>query len=144
MHISKLSASDKQARLEQLKRAVYQTGSYSFDLVLDLHAAKLRAIELGRKSWDSDFSNLEQQMLLGAKGRGKQTAGGSLGGGASKEPRVFYCRDFQSGQCNKADNVHYTIFKGRKVLAHHVCARCLLRKRDLKQHPENWEDCPSK
>lgn len=57
---------DARDRLEHLKQVVYWEGVYEWDSILDVHAAKLRLIEMGKKTWADDFTRLENQMLQGA------------------------------------------------------------------------------
>ena len=61
--MEKLTSIERQCRLKNLKQIVYLESTYEWDALRDMHAAKLRLIERGSKTWDSDFSNLENQML---------------------------------------------------------------------------------
>ncbi len=61
--LEKLTSIERQCRLKNLKQIVYLESTYEWEALRDMHAAKLRLIERGSKTWDSDFSNLENQML---------------------------------------------------------------------------------
>ncbi len=47
-----------------LHDTVFNMGFYEWPAILKLHAAILAEIESGSKTWNSDFSHLEQQMLM--------------------------------------------------------------------------------
>ena len=57
------SSSEKQGRIELLKRLMYLNSTYNFEKIKTLYAAILRDIEVGLKRWSDDFGSVENAIL---------------------------------------------------------------------------------
>ena len=51
-----ISELEKQSRLELLKQFTYFNGSYPWSVLKNVYIAILRKIELGHKTWNSNFA----------------------------------------------------------------------------------------
>lgn len=108
-------------RLERLRTTAYRSQYITWEKLLYLYAAVIRKIEVGAATWESDFGMVERMVLenpgavdwgarLGAKisqtNKGLQGASQSKikkrGGAASREaPKVWWCRLYQTGACDR-------------------------------------------
>jgi hypothetical protein len=137
----KLSQVDNNHRLQNLKQTVYLEGTYDWEAIRDMHAAKLRLIERGTMSWGSDFSKLESQILAPYI---KVKRYGRLPQGKNKEKendKTYFCKMYQTNSCDKSAP-HSTVIKGKNRRVEHVCATCLFKEKEKRFHPETHEDCP--
>lgn len=126
---------DAKFRMEHLKQAVYWEGIYEWEAILDLHAAKLRLIELGKKRWGDDFTRVETQMLQSAQKKRIRVE--------YRETKTYFCRDFNQGMCNKR-SPHQVMVRGRRKVVQHICGKCFLKSGAIKNHSEQSNDCPNK
>ena len=60
---SSISSSERQGRINLLKKIVYYTGTYEFKGLKAFYAAWLREIELGKKTWLDDPTQKETAIL---------------------------------------------------------------------------------
>ena len=138
----KIGPVETKYRLINLKHIVYLDQTYEWQAIREMHAAKLRLIERKKMSWGSDFSKLESQMLaphVKVKKFQKQYGHSRK----SDRERIFFCKDFQSGQCSK-DSLHTATVKGKLRTVQHVCAVCLLKDKEARPHKESDQDCPNR
>ena len=158
------SQTEKKGRLKLLKNILYYAGHYQWKAVLDLYANVIRQIEVGEKTWDSDFSRLEQLILmpyrLGTKTtrsdsgytykkRDNRYAGDQNSASRYKmgdqdresAPLAWFCSGYQKGECRQTEP-HLGVYKGRNIVVQHICAACYKKNRTKAEHPETSPQCP--
>ncbi len=151
LNIIRASISDieKIGRLNLLCDTVFNMGHYEWQAILRLHATILSEIESGSLTWKSDFSRLEQQLLMPYTIRkanlDKKSSKNKAGGKSDKvfhEDKILYCNEFQSGTCDNENESHNTKFFGRSATVHHICAACFKHTNKKQRHPANSTNCP--
>ena len=71
------------------------------------------------------------------------SAGGISGGKSKGREDIWFCKEFNKGECSE-NSPHSTTFKGEDRLAVHICSRCWKDKKVKRYHPAAADDCPSK
>ena len=141
-------------RLNLLKHILYLAGYYEWRGCLQLHATIINQIELGIKSWSSDFSEERALVLLpyaqpNRRERPQATQPVRRNQNQNRnsdtpDSRVWFCRPYQKGDCNKPES-HRAFVQGRgPVTVQHICAKCYLTDKTKSSHPENSDSCPNK
>ncbi len=149
-----ITTEEREARLSLLSDTLYNMGHYEWPAILKLHEAILSEIENGTLSWSSDFSRLEQQMLMPFSLRNKKFDKKSdKQYNSSGKPRndkqyfyedkILYCKDYQQGRCSHTDDSHSAMFYGKQATVHHICASCLKKNNVKQRHPESSTACPN-
>ncbi len=146
-----ISEVERKGRMNLLCDMIYNMGHYEWEAILRLYAAILSEIDAGNLNWKSDFSRLEQQVLMPftirkakfeKKGdKGKYNSNKPFAG---YEDKLLYCNDFQSGNCSHEGNSHSSMFFGKSATVHHVCATCLKKTNKKQYHPDSSPSCPFK
>ena len=141
-------------RLNLLKHILYLAGYYEWRGCLQLYATIINQIELGIKSWSSDFSEERALVLLpyaqpNPRERPQATQPVRRNQNQNRnsdtpDSRVWFCRPYQKGNCNKPQS-HRAFVQGRgPVTVQHICAKCYLTDKTKSSHPENTDSCPNK
>ncbi|XP_053372608.1 uncharacterized G-patch domain protein DDB_G0278987-like isoform X2 [Mercenaria mercenaria] len=144
---SKTSKTEKQGRLELLKRLMYLNSVYDFSVIRTLYAAVLREVELGHKKWDSDFQYVENAVLSRYKAKVKSSENNSKSksfssqAGSNESEKLWFCSKFQRNKCS-SNNSHIMAYKGKMRLAKHICATCWQTDHKELNHPECSSACP--
>ena len=135
---------EKIGRTNILCDSVFNMGFYEWPAILKLHAAILTEIQSGVKSWDSDFSRLEQQMLMPFPLKKGKKVDKKFGKGDRKddEEKTLFCNLYQKGTCTHNELSHTSNFFGRPATVHHICANCLLKNKTKQYHPDTSTECP--
>ena len=126
------------ARIVHLFSLMYLATQFTWSSVRDLHAAVLFEIECGRADWGDSFTHLESRILQ-AQVKPASRAGASRAEGGSAT--VFFCWDFQHGDC-KLNKDHYGTLRGERKWLQHICARCWVTTRVAARHTEFSKECP--
>jgi len=107
--------SEKEGRLKLLQKVAYFSSIYQWTSVLDIYAACLRLIELGRKFWTDDPQILETVMLSGhnlpKENRQANFKSASKNQTSSKE-HIWFCVKYQRNKCEQSISPHSTVIKG--------------------------------
>ena len=138
-------------RLRLLRRIAYlKLKGYEWHLLRKMFAAILTSIETKEYSWESYFDHFEtilyRRMWADYKGHG----------GGERHPEKYkdmggrkrFCRDYNRPEgCPK--NSPHTGWIGNgpsavKRTVYHLCAACLIRDWQQREHPEGSPDCPHK
>ncbi len=118
-------------------------GFYECPAILKLHAAILTEVQTGAMGWESDFSHLEQQMLMPyplKKGnKSEKTKAGS--DKRYDEDRILFCNLYQRGICSHTESPHSATFVRRPSTVHHICASCFLKNKSKRHHPDTSTKC---
>ena len=144
-----MAVKDAQKRLALLKITAYRSQYMSWGKLLHLHAAILHKIETGQATWSSPFDHVEKMVL---ENPGKMNWGSRVGpknqekrgvkaSGKSDEKKTWWCRDYQSNNC-QVTAPHTKNVQGREVTVKHICARCFQKDGSEKNHPEKSTTCP--
>ena len=97
-----VSAIEKEGRLTLLQDVTYIAGSHGWQTAKNEYLAVLRKIELGTLHWNSDFSVIQQVVLLKPTVTNIVTKlGAKRSSHGSVSPNAWYCRAFQSKSCTK-------------------------------------------
>ena len=141
----KISEFEKCHRLNLLFDTVFNMAFYEWPALLKLHAAILTEIESGSMYWDSDFSRLEQQLLMPfpLKKVKKTERVKPQSDKRNDEERVIFCNLFQKGSCTFSELSHTAKFFGRSTTVHHICAKCWQKSKSRQYHPESSPECPN-
>jgi hypothetical protein len=60
--------------------------------------------------------------------------------GEKKQQKVLFCSAYQTGDCDEAD-VHKATMWGKSWVVRHICAKCWLTKKEMKNHREDSSAC---
>ena len=146
-----VSEIEQSSRLLLLKTMLYYAGNYSWASILDLYAAILQKIELGKANWGDSFDRLEHMILTMHPNSVLSKSGKKRGVGSSQNvndsDRVLFCAPYQKGNCNLSQS-HTTAWKGdpnnQVTVNHIICAKCLLNTGKKAYHPDTSPDCPQR
>lgn len=150
---SKTGSLERKGRIELLKKLMYLSSSFEYQIIKSLYAAVLREVELGHLNWGEDFQYVESAVLQKSKGKYKSNEsfqfrpkpGYSLPKEGSSSPasedKVWYCPKYQSNKCSHKSS-HVISFKGKSKMAKHVCATCYVTDKKELSHPECSSACP--
>lgn len=119
---------------------------YNWQAVKDFYASVLHKLEQGSLDWGSlDLPALEMAIMSRASlsyvGTSKQPSYPSNTQQSGQSQQVYFCAGYQKGKCWK-DGPHTDLVKGKEVQVQHICAKCWLNGKKLKNHQENSNDCP--
>ena len=163
--IESLDSDIKRGRTEQLnsklmhlKSLMYAASYQDWDVILELNTAIVSDIERGHRQWGDSTLDIESRVfssvtlkgvtrqgtLASPKGIGGKTSMSVTGdtnvGGAGKTAGVMFCRQFQSGKCNKPKS-HIGFVNGKRNTVTHICATCWLVERVQHSHSEASTEC---
>ena len=140
-----LSESERKGRLDLLKKIIYYSNTYEFKGLKAFYAAWLREIELGKKKWSDDPSQIEtavlSKFLLKNKGSSSFSKKDSSNKPDVNEEKTWFCSEFQRNKC-KHKSSHLRVHNGKQRLASHICASCWLKDKKKLEHPECSSSCP--
>ncbi len=88
---------------------VFNMGFYEWPAILKLHATILTEIESGSKTWNSDFSWLEQTMLMPYALKKGKTKPGKTDRKCDEE-KILFCNNYQKGTCIHTEASHNSFF----------------------------------
>lgn len=142
--MSDISEIERQGRTRHLAKLMHFAISYPWFVILQLHKAVVLAIELGRKEWSDDFSDVENSVLLGFANRPKISSASHYTNGPRPNNGVFYCANFQSNSCNFKQKTHSQLIAGVEREVWHICKKCWLSKREKCFHSLSSDVCPFK
>jgi len=63
---------------------------------------------------------------------------------ASYKARPTYCKEYQQNTCSFSDDKHWGTVNGERMMVEHVCAACLMRRKETARHSEMSSECPCK
>lgn len=138
-----LSPAERSGRLTLLKKIVYYYSTYEFKGLKAFYAAWVREIELGKKKWSDDSSQIESAILskFVLKSSKSPFSVTRKSDNLDNEDRAWFCQAYQRNKClHKAS--HTETFRGKLKLAQHICATCYLKDKKKLAHPECSSSCP--
>ena len=137
-------------KLRHLKSLMYTASFQNWDTILELHSAIVLDIERGNRKWGDSNLDIESKVVSSASVKLRQaynssrqgqlqgvTTGGSF---KSNVTNVWFCRQYQSGKCDKGKS-HVTFVSGKKRTVTHICAICWLTDKVQKEHAESSLEC---
>lgn len=136
---------ERDSRLHFLKVLMYEATSYKFDSVLRYYAAWVREIEMGKKKWGDDFTQVRD--ILKRAGSGPGSVPGSdeskkkSKAVPNKSSKVWYCTAFNRGKCPK-ESPHNQLIQGKWKEVNHICSACYFDSKTEATHPSTSSECP--
>lgn len=153
----KMKPKDAKHRLEMLRKTAYRSLSFDWDRLLQIHAAVIRQIEIGKARWGSNFDQVERLILESTGNHKSSRSGAGVGtmsavggarpkaskgeGSSNAESRSWWCREYQANKCDKAAP-HPKRVGGKTVMVKHFCASCFQVRKVEVGHPERSAACP--
>ena len=133
-------------RLRLLRRLAYlKLRGYEWHLLRRMYAAILGSIETGEYAWDSNFDRFETILYR----RAMTEPGRQHNDNRNENPiRKRFCRDYNKPEgCTKTSP--HVIWAGSgpnatKRTVHHICAACIIKDKQSRDHPEGHPECPHK
>jgi hypothetical protein len=148
----RISPDEHEGRIRLLKQLMYLNKSYDCQAILKLYAEVVSKIERGLLIWGSSFEatitwalnnmipiSMRQQQA--PQGKNKAQYGKKS---SNYKTRPTYCKDFQSNSCSSSEDKHWGMVNGERMLVEHVCAACLMKKKENAYHSESSSECPCK
>jgi len=146
-----ISPEEHEGRIRLLKQLMYLSKLYEWQVILKLYTEVVSKIERGFLIWNSNFEatincglqrhgNTKQPTRAPFKSNQYQTQKK----GSGYKTRPTYCKEFQSNACTSLEDKHWAMVNGERMMVEHVCAVCLIKKRESHRHSEISPDCPSR
>ena len=115
----------------------------------EYYAAILVSIELGEEEWESNFRRfdnmLPRRVIRMAENR-DSVRKDKTGERSERRrvPEIVFCKQYQRGNCT-LQSPHWGRYKNEpnKVMMHHCCAKCILKDKVQRNHPEFDPECPN-
>ena len=143
-----ISSSEKQGRINLLKKIIYYTGTYEIKGLKAFYAAWLREIELGKKTWLDDPTQIETAILTKylksnkpTSFQSKKSTSKSTDDADKANDKVWFCNLFQRNKCPHKSS-HMIVHKNQAKLSQHICATCWQKDKVKLPHPESSSSCP--
>ena len=150
----RISPDEHEGRIRLLKQLMQLSQAYEWQVIMKLYTEVVSQIEQGLIVWGSSFEATLHWALAqhnnnhGDSGNSKQNARTSGGRQPSKKSssksRPTYCKEYQTNACPSTDDKHWGMVNGERMMVEHICAACLMRKKEVAHHNEMSGDCPSK
>ena len=146
--ISRLYVSDieRDGRIQLLKSLMYLSQVYDWKTILRLYTEVVSGIEQGLLTWSSQFDVTIGRSLQRQGPRSgsrvtltKNTVPQKKSG---YKPRPTYCKEYQNASCPFTEEKHWGTVNGERMQVEHICASCLIRRKEVAGHSENSTDCP--
>ena len=141
---SDISKTERNGRINLLKKIVYYSSTYDFKGLKAFYAAWLREIELGKRSWSDDPQQIETAILtkhIRSQKNSQPVSKKDSSKSSSDKEKVWFCSMYQRNKCPHK-NGHMAVFKGEAKLCQHICATCWLKDKTKLTHPECSSSCP--
>ncbi len=132
---------DKGHRLSFLKNMMYQAEVYETSKVVEAYVAWLRACE-GGAPWSQMGVGVVDVIFRRATPR-KEDKKMKWSSSEKKGKGVWFCKPYQFGKCERS-SPHKADILGVTREVKHVCAPCLIKGKEEKEHPESSSECPFK
>ena len=131
------------------QKIVYYTGTYEFKGLKVFYAAWLREIELGKKTWLDDPTQIETAILTKYLKSNKPTTfqskkstpKSSVDEADKANDKVWFCNLFQRNKCPHKSS-HMIVHKNQAKLSQHICATCWQKDKLKLLHLESSSSCP--
>ncbi|RLC09100.1 MAG: hypothetical protein DRI57_22765 [Deltaproteobacteria bacterium] len=143
-----ISDTERDGRTELLKQLIYLYRVYDWQTILKLYTEVVSKIEKGLLTWSSQFNPTLTSALArqgAVKSVAKTTVTKSSGQKAGKgygKARPTYCKDFQGNSCPFTEEKHWGMVNGERMQVEHICAACLMKRKEVVGHSESSSDCP--
>lgn len=143
---NRVSIAESQAWLNLLRILAYEANRYSMEVIREWHRAFMHSIEMGWADWSQDPYTTGQAILCRSRPEEKSKSKKSGVSGQAVAPKkgistVWFCAQYNRKKCQSTDP-HEIMFKGKPVMASHICAACWLKNKVKANHPECSDDCP--
>jgi len=144
-----ISDIERDGRTELMKQLMYYSSVYDWQTILKLYTEVVSKIEKGLLTWASQFDATIMSALArqgAVKSVVKPTLQKSSGQKAGKQgygkARPTYCKDFQGNSCPFTETKHWGMVNGERMQVEHICAACLMKRKEVVGHSESSSDCP--
>jgi len=145
-----ISSGEQEGRLRLLRQLMYLSRVYEWPNILKLYAEVVTMIEEGSLSWLSSFEDtinwaINRDGVQGiVKGPKKPNTSNTQKKPQYRSARPTYCKDYQQNTCAFQDSKHWGFVNGERMQVEHICAACLIKRKEINQHGESSADCPCK
>ena len=134
-------------RLQLLRRLAYlKLRGYEWNLIRKMYAAILTTIETKEYSWESNFDRFETILYRKVAVDNRNRPQHNETRPDNSEGQKRYCGDYNKPEgCPKNSPHPAWLGSGQnttKRMVYHCCAVCLVKDRQLREHPEGHPDCP--
>ena len=140
-----IDETEKSGRLELLKKIIYYYSTYEFKGLKAFYAAWIREIELGKKKWSDDPSNIESAILskhiMKPTSKSRFSATQKSDSPTGESETTWFCQAYQRNKCKHTSH-HMEVYKGKMKFFQHICASCWLKDKKKLGHPECSTSCP--
>ena len=128
------------------RMAYLKLRGYEWALIRKMYAAILTSIETKEYSWESNFDRFETILYKRTMGENRPNAPERAQADKESGNRKRYCKDYNRPEGCPKSSPHPVWFNSGssavKKMVHHLCAACLVRDRQQKEHPEGYPECP--
>jgi len=146
--ISRVFVSDIECdgRTQLLKQLMHLSLVYEWKTILRLYTEVVSGIEQGLLTWSSQFDQTIGRSLQrqGARtgSRGTTSKSTVTQKKSAYKPRPTYCKEYQNASCPFTEEKHWGTVNGDRMQVEHICASCLIRRKEVVGHSENSTECP--
>ncbi len=132
-------------RLRLLQLVAYHSKTYTWQSCLNFHGSVLLDIERGLRTWsDNNFQALEAQSLYqNPLNRGNLSSKSKSSQLETSQNGTLFCQDYNKGKC-RLQSEHECQIKGITRTVNHICAKCWIKEKVKRIHPETSGTCPNK
>ena len=132
---------EKEGRIRLLERITHWKlrQGVAWSQLRSTYVVILRDIENRIISWSADFNQyyhhvIERPILMSSNTR--------IGKDKDQKPIIRFCKNYQIVDGCAKESPHVARIDNHDKIVHHVCARCWLKERTKRAHPETSPDCP--
>ena len=133
-------------RLRLMRRMAYlKLRRYEWSLIRKMYAAIVTSIETKEYSWESNFDRFETILYRRTWGENRVQNDRQVIDRESTARKRF-CQDYNKPEGCPKNSPHVTWFRNGpsavKRTVYHLCAACLIREKQQREHPEGHPECP--
>ena len=144
----RISPDEHEGRIRLLRQLISLSRVYEWAVIMKLYTEVVSQIENGLIIWGSSFESTIQWALANhnstlpaAKSPVNKTQYAKKSSGKT---RPTYCKEYQTNACTSPEDKHWGMVNGERRMVEHICAACLMRKKEVVHHSEMSTECPSK
>jgi len=150
----RISPDEHEGRIRLLKQLMQLSQAYEWQAIKMLYTEVVSQIEQGLIVWGSSFEATLHWALAqynnnhsdngGNRQNARAPSGKQSNRKSSSKSRPTYCKEYQTNACSSSDDKHWGMVNGERMMVEHICAACLMRRKEVAHHNEMSGDCPTK
>jgi len=149
----RISPDEHEGRIRLLRQLMSLSRVYEWAVIMKLYTEVVSQIEHGLIIWASSFETTIQWALANynstvqaakAPVNKTETHRSQYAKKSSGKTRPTYCKEYQTNACTSPEDKHWGMVNGERRMVEHICAACLMRKKEVVHHSEMSSECPSK